>query len=80
MQRAVRSDFALIGAYTLLFISVGATLILDGNWYGWAVVGLGLLAGVCDVMENVAMFDLIGRPCLQTFAQWRNLTLCGGSE
>ncbi len=62
MRVKVKIDFAFIAAYVALLVALGVVLARQGGWKrfaGVAVAICGLAAGVFDVLENLAILDIL---------------------
>jgi patatin-related protein len=67
VQRAVVADYPFIAAYTLLFVTIGATAISAGRALGWPLSLIALVAGGTDLLENAAIAALVQRPVPRPF-------------
>ena len=69
MRLKVKIDFAFIAAYVTLLVALGVVLARGGGWKrvaGVAAALCALAAGVFDVLENLAILDILDVPISQT--------------
>jgi hypothetical protein len=62
MRLKTEIDFAFIAAYVTLLVSMGLLLAREGGWKrvaGVTAAILALAAGVFDVLENLAILDIL---------------------
>jgi hypothetical protein len=69
MRLKVRVDFAFVAAYVTLLVALGLVHARAGGWRQFAGVALalcGLGVGVFDVLENLAILDILDVPISST--------------
>src|SRR3954463_16093384 len=69
MRIKVKIDFAFIAAYVTLLVALGIVLARGGGWRrvaGVAAAIFALAAAVFDVLENLAILDILDVPIAAT--------------
>ena len=69
MRVKVKIDFALIAAYVTLLVALGVVVARAGGWKRLAGVAAAICAlamGVFDVLENLAILDILDVPIAST--------------
>ena len=69
MRVKVKIDFALIAAYVTLLVALGVVVARIGGWKRLAGVAAAICAlamGVFDVLENLAILDILDVPIAST--------------
>jgi len=69
MRVKIRIDFAFIAAYVTLLVALGVVHARAGSWRRFAGVAVAICAlavGVFDVLENLAILDVLDVPIAST--------------
>src|SRR6266850_606388 len=87
MTRALAIDFLFIAAYTVFFTLLGAASFASGGWWrvaGAVVIAAVIGAAVYDVLENLAMLDILNGgarlPRAFSLAKWRLIFIAIGAS
>jgi hypothetical protein len=60
------ADFGFIACYATLFVLISLLLMAEGRAIAIAAAAMGVIAGICDVIENIGILRVVDTPLNRT--------------